>query len=178
MLPEQTGVVCWLTLVGIECLPLTPIHRASTRCPPALHSLPHLYTRCGCRPLRPAPTVSPVRTTPLYDQLRGERINADVPPSDTQPQQPQDRGKHRLADGELGSATECTRPPRTAADRANADVPPRNADPQQRSHPAKHHFNDGEPGLAAAFTPPPTAAAERVARWSWFATAEPKGRPR
>jgi hypothetical protein len=29
------------------------------------------------------PTVSRVSQTPLYDQLRGERINADVPATDT-----------------------------------------------------------------------------------------------
>jgi hypothetical protein len=26
--------------------------------------------------------VSPVRETPIYEQLRGERINANVPPSE------------------------------------------------------------------------------------------------
>ncbi|MCA1697046.1 MAG: hypothetical protein LC749_21275 [Actinobacteria bacterium] len=119
-----------------------------------------------------------MRPTPLYDQVRGERINADVPPSDAQPHQLEDPGKHRLADVELGSATACTRPPRTAADRANADVSPRDADPQQRGHPAKHHLPDGEPGLAAAFTRSPAAAADPVASWSWFATVEPTGRPR
>jgi len=157
--------------------------------PQSLHTCPHgVHRHCTVSPTCTHDVDAvlfslllryrPVRTTPLYDQLRGERINADLPPSDAQPQQPKDRGKHRLADGGLGSVTERTRPPRTAAARANADVPPNNADPQQRSHPAKHHFNDGEPGLAAAFTPQPTAAADRVASWPWFATAEPTGQPR
>ncbi len=150
------------------------VHTVSTRCPPPLHSLPSPYTPCGCRPLRPAPTVSPVRPTPLYDQLRGERINADIPPSDAQAQQVEDRGKHRLAHGELRSVTACTQPPRTTAHRANADVSPREADPQQRGHPAKHHLPDDEPGLAATFTRPPPAA-DPAANWSWFATAETMG---
>ncbi|MGB9278661.1 MAG: hypothetical protein WCB57_01035 [Pseudonocardiaceae bacterium] len=119
-----------------------------------------------------------MRTTPLYDQLRGERINADVPSSAAQPHQLDDRGKHRLADGDFGSVTGCTRPPRTAAHRANADVAPHGADPHQRDNPTKHHLPDAQPGLAAAFTRPPAAAADQVASWSWFATAEPTDRPR
>ena len=115
--------------------------------------------RLRCRPVRP---------TPLYDQLRGERINADVPPSDAQPHQLEDRGKHRVADGDLGSVTGCTRPPRTAADRANADVAPCDDEPQQRSHPAKHHLPDGEPDLVAAFTRrrPPRLIGSRAGRGS------------
>jgi hypothetical protein len=167
--------------VGVEYLPMTPIHRASTPSPhdihhhctasPSVHTL-WMPTRSG-PPLR----CRPVRPTPLYDQLRGERINADLPPSDGHLQQAADRGKHRLADGELGSATEDTRPSRIPSHRANTDVPPREADPHQRAHPAKHHLPDGEPGLAAAFTRP-SAAADRITNWSWFATAEPTGRPR
>lgn len=38
------GPGCWLPLVGVEYLPLTPIHTVSTRYPPRLHSLPQLYT--------------------------------------------------------------------------------------------------------------------------------------
>lgn len=59
----------------------TPI--ASTGCPPSLHSPQWLSTRCGGRHGQSIPTVSRVSQTPLYDQLRGERINADVPASDT-----------------------------------------------------------------------------------------------
>jgi hypothetical protein len=35
------------------------------------------------------PTVSRVSQTPLYDQLRDERLNADVPPSDIEVSAPQ-----------------------------------------------------------------------------------------
>lgn len=154
---------------------MTPIHRASTPSPHGVHR------RCTDSPLRthhvnaalsgPPLRCRPVKPTPLYDQLRGERINAGVPPSDAQAQQVEDRGKHRLTHGELSTVTVCTQPPRTAAHRANADVSPREADPQQRGHPAKHHLPDEEPGRAATSTRPPPAA-DPAANWSWFATAE------
>jgi hypothetical protein len=157
---------------------MTPIHRASTPSPHGVHR------RCTVSPLRthhvdaalsgPPLRCRPVRPTPLYDQLRGERINADIPPSDAQAQQVEDRGKHRLAHGELRSVTVCTQPPRTTAHRANADVSPHEADPQQRGHPAKHHLPDDELRLAATFTRPPPAA-DPAANWSWFATAETTG---
>jgi hypothetical protein len=158
------------------------MHRVSTLCPHAVHRHCTITPICAhgvdAAVSGPRLRCRPVRSTPLYDQLRGERINADVPPSAAQPHQLEDCGKHRLADGDLGSVTGCTRAPRTAADRVNADVAPRDAEPQQRDNPVKHHLPDGEPDLAAAFTRPPVAAADRVASWSWFATAEPKGRPR
>ena len=34
--------------------------------------------------------------TPIYEQVRGERINADVPASGSDPQQGDEHGKHRL----------------------------------------------------------------------------------
>lgn len=177
---HETG--CSLPPVGVEYLPLTPhpqsLHTASTRCPPPLHSLPTCTHEVDAALSGPPLRCRPVRTTPLYDQLCGERINADVPPSAARSHQLEDRGKHRLADGDLGSVTGCIRAPRTAADRANADVVPRDADPQQRDHPAKHHRPDGEPDLAAAFTRPPATTVDQVATWSWFATAESTGRPR
>jgi hypothetical protein len=51
---------------------------ASTACPPALHSLRWLSTRCGGRRGWGVSTVLGMSQTPLYDQLRDERINADV----------------------------------------------------------------------------------------------------
>lgn len=39
-----------------------------------------------------------VSQTPTYDQLRGERINADVPASEADPHQVDHPGKHRLRD--------------------------------------------------------------------------------
>ena len=60
---------------------MAPTHSASTGCPPSLHSLGWLSTCCGGRRRQSIPTVSRVSQTPLYDQLRGERLNADVPTS-------------------------------------------------------------------------------------------------
>jgi hypothetical protein len=114
----------------------------------------------------------PVRPTPLYDQLRGERINADVPPSDAPLHQGEDRGKHRLADAELSSATVGTQPSLAAADHPNTDLPPHEADSHQPAPPVKHYLPDSEPGLAPSLTAP-SAAADQLANWSWFATAEP-----
>lgn len=51
----------------------------------------------------PALRCRTVSLTPTYDQLRGERINADVPASETDPQ-PVDRpGRHRIPDGTLAA---------------------------------------------------------------------------
>jgi hypothetical protein len=48
------------------------------------NSLGWLSPRCG-RPRRQSiPTVSRVSQTPLYDQLRGERLNADVPATESE----------------------------------------------------------------------------------------------
>jgi hypothetical protein len=47
-------------------------------------------------PRRRALTVSPMGQTPIYDQVRGERINADVPTSGAGPHWADDHGKHRL----------------------------------------------------------------------------------
>lgn len=44
------------------------------------------------------PTVSRVSQTPTYDQLRGERINADVPASEDNSARVDQCGKHRLLD--------------------------------------------------------------------------------
>ena len=40
--------------------------------------------------------MSPMGETPIYDQVCGERINADVPASGTDPQRSGYHGKHRL----------------------------------------------------------------------------------
>jgi hypothetical protein len=60
---------------------LASTHRASTGCPPSPHQSWWLSTRCGGPRRQSISTVSRVSQTPLYDQLRGERLNADVPAS-------------------------------------------------------------------------------------------------
>lgn len=70
------------------------IHIIRTGCPRAIHTPHQLSTRCGCRRRRPMHTVRAVSQTPTYDQLRGERINADVPSSEEQPPRLDQPGKH------------------------------------------------------------------------------------
>jgi hypothetical protein len=77
---------------------------SSTGCthPLLMRSLEALALRCR-----------PVRKTPIYEQLRGEHINADVPPSEAAP--PQCRpGRHRLAET-TGPVAVCP-PPGPGAD--------------------------------------------------------------
>jgi len=59
-----------------------------------------------CPPLR----CHPVSQTPIYDQLRGERINADVPVPGTGPQRVGYTGQHRRPDGAAGTGTVLGRP--------------------------------------------------------------------
>ena len=55
----------------------------------------HVDTSSTGPPLR----CCPVGQTPIYDQLRGERINADVPATGADPQRVDHAGKHRLPAG-------------------------------------------------------------------------------
>ena len=57
----------------------------------------------------------PMRETPIYEQLRGERINADVPSSETGPSRVGHPGRHRLVPDTTGSVAAC-RPPGPGAD--------------------------------------------------------------
>lgn len=65
------------------------LHRLST--PLLMRSSKALALRCR-----------PVRKTPIYEQLRGERINADVPPSETALPRVDRRGRHRLGPDTTG----------------------------------------------------------------------------
>ena len=56
-----------------------------------------------------------MRETPIYEQLRGERINADVPSSETGPSRSGHPGRHRLVPDTTGSVAAC-RPPGPGAD--------------------------------------------------------------
>ncbi|MDQ4093762.1 MAG: hypothetical protein M3143_10285 [Actinomycetota bacterium] len=49
--------------------------------------------------------------TPIYDQLRGERINADVPATGADPQPVGHPGQHRLSADELGPMAAFARSP-------------------------------------------------------------------
>ncbi len=79
----QNRVAAW------DCPSLAPIHRES----PPVHSV-----------LMPPPRTPPLRCrlvspTPIYDQLRGERINADVPATGAGRQRVDRPGKHCLPAG-------------------------------------------------------------------------------
>jgi hypothetical protein len=63
-----------------------------------IHTPHRLSTRCGCRRCRAMHTVRVVSQTPTYDQLRGERINAEVPPSEVEPPRLSQPGKHHPLD--------------------------------------------------------------------------------
>jgi hypothetical protein len=62
---------------------------------------PHIHPQRVHTMLMPPRTDAPLRCrrmgeTPIYDQVRGERINADVPASGVDPQPASYHGKHRL----------------------------------------------------------------------------------
>jgi len=61
----------------------------------------HLYTACACCRSGTPPTVWPVSQTPIYDQFRGERINAEVPTTESDLQ----RGRSLWARPPAGRAT-------------------------------------------------------------------------
>ena len=70
-----------------------------------------------------------VGQTPIYDQLRSERINADVPPSHIHSHRPADPGRHRLDAEAPNAAAVVVRPVRSRKGRlgrspsAGADLP-------------------------------------------------------
>jgi hypothetical protein len=124
-------------------IPITSgtIHTICTACPPVVHSPHALSTRCGCRRLRGAPTVRDVSHTPTYDQLRGERINADVPPSEDSPRFDQSRKLHP-ADDTAGAHGQSPGP---AGDLTSAWSWFESVD---ACLPGKHHSRDDAPGAA------------------------------
>ncbi|MGH3982155.1 MAG: hypothetical protein ACRDST_05580 [Pseudonocardiaceae bacterium] len=69
--------------------------------------------------------------TPIYDQLRGERINADVPATGDEPHQANHAGTHRLPTGGPGPAAVFTRaqPGQRHEPRHKDRTPPRTAAP-------------------------------------------------
>ena len=63
---------------------------------------PRIRPQCVHTMLMPPLQTRPLRCcvmgggTPIYDQVRGERINAEVPPSAATPQRVDDHGRHRV----------------------------------------------------------------------------------
>jgi hypothetical protein len=120
------------------------IHTMHTACPRAVHSSHPLSTRCGCPRCRGPPTVRAVSQTPTYDQLRGERINADVPPSEEDPPRVAQPGKHGPAD-DAPRALASDQAPEAAS-----DLPPAWSwfEPADAGPLGRHHPRGDVPGAA------------------------------
>ncbi|MGH3751858.1 MAG: hypothetical protein ACRDRP_04020 [Pseudonocardiaceae bacterium] len=69
--------------------------------------------------------------TPIYDQLRGERITADVPATGAELQQADHPGKHRFRTGQSGPAAALWGPQAALPPAAHArqEPAPRASDP-------------------------------------------------
>ncbi len=128
-LQGETNPDCRLPLVG--ALLKTTVRRVrqilhpshpSTEYPQHLHppytvsaTCPHDVDAAGAGP----PVRSrPVSQSPIYDQLRGERINADVPAAEAEHQRVDHPGKHRLSADGPGPAAVFGRSPGAGADLA------------------------------------------------------------
>ena len=128
-----------------------PIHRIPTGYPRLLHNPDRLSTLCGDCPCRLASTVRTVSETPTYDQLRGERIEADMAACEADPPAVDRPGRHRLHDDAIaGSAVP------TAWLRPRADL----ADNQPRFGREKP---DGRREIAAAMRRKPEQRGENKA---------------
>ncbi len=112
--------------------------------------------------------MSRMSQTPTYDQLRGERINADVPASEVNEQQVDHLGRHRLADDAVGAAVG-GQPPGSGADLADWS----GFGTGNSGHPGKHRLHDDAPGAPAICGRSPGPPAELVGGWSWFTPAGP-----
>lgn len=67
-------------------------------------AIPTCTQHVDAAPADPPLRFCPVSQTPIYDQLRGERIIADVPATGAEPQQVDPPGKHRPRTGRSGPA--------------------------------------------------------------------------
>lgn len=110
-----------------------------------------------------------VRQTPTYDQLRGERINADVPPSEVDPDWLDRPGRHRLREDALAAAAVCGPPPRSRGEGAEEWCGVGTG----IDHPGKHRLRDHAPAATTVRDPTRGPATDRAEGWSWFGTKEP-----
>jgi hypothetical protein len=81
-------------------MPSTPFAQVAHRRYTIHTSCPHDVDVAACRP---APTVRCVSQTPTYDQLRGERINAEIPASKDRSLPVDPPGKHQPLDSAAGA---------------------------------------------------------------------------
>lgn len=121
--------------------------------------------------------MSGVSQTPIYDQVRGERINADVPASDVDvPASESDLdprthlGRYHLRGDGSTAASVCGSSPGSEADLAGDWAGFGTGD---SDHPGKHWLRDDALGAAGVCGPAPGLAADFAENWSWFGTGEP-----
>lgn len=119
MVTKRAQSVALTTLVGPSLLLMVePTRRISPHSP-----LIHRISTTSTHGVDTALTDPPLRCrlvsqTPIYDQLRGERINAEVPASGADPQRVDHPGRHSLPSGGLGPAAVFGRSPGKGADAA------------------------------------------------------------
>lgn len=153
-----------LASLSTECpQPVHHGHTAWTGCPHDVEALPAI-ARLRCRAMS---------HTPTYDQLRGERINADVPVSQAHPGPVDQPGSHHLRADTPTAATGCSPSPGPRGDRARdrSGFGTGNVD-----RPGKHRLRNDAPAATVGGGPSPGPGVDLAEDWSWFGTGEP-GRP-
>jgi hypothetical protein len=111
-----------------------------------------------------------VSHTPTYDQLRGERLDADVPASEADPTQVDPPGKHRLRDDAPAAAAVGGFSPGPGADLPQGWSWFTMVDSDQ---PGKHFPRGDAPAAAAVGGSSRGPGTDLAQDWSWFGTPEP-----
>jgi len=120
-----------------------------------------------------APEDAPLRCrtvsqTPTYDQLRGERINADVPAGEADPHPVSRPGRHRIRDDmPAGSAVSDLDPGVDSIE----DLSGFATGGSNRS--GKHQLRDETPAESVVRRLPAGPPADLAEDWSWFETGKP-----
>ncbi len=149
----------------------------STECPQAVHR--GCTASIGCpHDVDALPAIAPLRCramshTPTYDQLRGERINADVPAGQAHPRPVDQHGSHFLLADTTTAATGCSPTPGPRGDRAGDRSGFRTGDVDG---PGKHRLRDDPPAATEGGCPSSGPGVDLTEGWSWFGTGVP-GRP-
>jgi hypothetical protein len=109
-----------------------------------------------------------VSQTPTYDQLRGERINADVPAGEADPHQGGHPGRHRVRDDmPAGSAVSDIDP----GDDSIEDLSGSATGDSNRF--GKHQLRDEAPAESVVRRVSARRRADPAEGWSWFETGTP-----
>lgn len=128
----------------------------STSCPHVVEAVP------GGAPL----WCRAMSQTPTYDQVRGERINADIPASEADPHEVDHSGKHRLL-ADVPLAAVCGSSPGPGTDLAEGRPGFATGDSDCAG---RHCLRADVPLAAAVCGPSPGLGADHVEGWSWFET--------